>query len=246
MTRAMILGLACAVAATSAVGCKKDETPPPQQAGYQQGAYGQQPQPGQPGYGQPGYGQQQPGYGQQQPGYGQQQPGYGQQQPGYGQPAPTGTATAPAPTGTAPAAGAAGGAAQQIDPSAAAAAQPILTGLAQSQMVAGSHPVGSTIAGNFRQGQTLSSQLQLQPGKCYTVVAAGVPPVSEVNVQFVAVSPLPGMTPVIAADQDSGPQAVLGKKPNCFKNPAPFAFPVKVVLTVAGGQGIAAAQVYEK
>jgi hypothetical protein len=68
--------------------CKKDETPPPAQPGWQQPGYGQQPQ--------PGYGQQpQPGYGQTQP-----QPGYTppQPQPGY-PPAPQPTAT-PAPTGT--------------------------------------------------------------------------------------------------------------------------------------------------
>lgn len=130
----------------------------------------------------------------------------------------------------------------------AAAAQPILTGLAQSQMVAGSRPVGSTMAGNFRQGQSLSNQLELQPGKCYTVVAAGVPPVTGVSVQFVAISPIPGFGAgmAIASSQGSGTTAVLGEKPNCYKNPLPVAFPVKVVVTVTGGQGIAAAQVYEK
>ena len=55
--------------------CKKDETPPPNQAGY-----------GQPGYGQPQQGYPQQGYPQQgypQQGYPQQQPGaYPQQQPG--------------------------------------------------------------------------------------------------------------------------------------------------------------------
>jgi len=61
--------------------CKKEEPPPQNPQGWQQG--------------QPGYGQQ-PG----QPGYGQQ-PGYPQQQPGYGQPAPQ-------PTGMPPAGGTAG------------------------------------------------------------------------------------------------------------------------------------------
>jgi hypothetical protein len=39
---------------------------------------------------------------------------------------------------------------------------------------------------------------------------------------------------------------VLGRKPNCYKNPAPFALPVKMVVEAAGGQGVIAAQVYEK
>ncbi len=242
LSRALIAGTAGLVVLAGVVGCgKKTEDQPPQTAAYQQG----QPGYGQPGYGQPGYGQQpaqpgQPGYGQPaaQPGYGTQ-PGYGQ--PGYGaQPAPTATA-APAPT-----APAAGGAAQPLDPSAGAAAQPILMQLASGSIVAGSKPLGSAMVGNFQQGQTLESQIQLSPGKCYTVVAAGLPPVSEINVQFIALTPIPGMTPVLAADQDQGSQAVLGKKPNCYKNPFPMALPVKVVVTVAGGSGLAAAQVYEK
>ena len=113
-------------------------------------------------------------------------------------------------------------------------------------MMAGAKPVGSAIVGNFQTGQTLEGQLQLQPGKCYTVVAAGVPPVTEVNLQLVAVMPIPGMVPILAQDSDQGPQAVVGKKPNCYKWPMPVGAPVKVILTVAGGSGIAAAQVYEK
>jgi hypothetical protein len=54
------------------------------------------------------------------------------------------------------------------------------------------------------------------------------------------------MVPILAQDGDQGPQAVLGRKPNCYKWPMPVGAPVKVILTVAGGSGIAAAQVYEK
>jgi len=136
--------------------------------------------------------------------------------------------------------------AQQLDPSAGAAATAIIGPLSTGQTMAGAKPVGSAIVGNFQAGQTLEGQLQLQPGKCYTVVAAGVPPVTEVNLQLVAVMPIPGMVPILAQDGDQGPQAVLGKKPNCYKWPMPVGAPVKVILTVAGGSGIAAAQVYEK
>jgi hypothetical protein len=238
------------LAASSAMGCGGSSEEPQTQAAAANGQYGQ---PGQPGYGQPGYGQQpppgygQPGYGQQpapgygQPGYGQQPaPGYGQQ-PGYGQPgaAPGGTAM----PGTAAPAGAA---AQPLDPSAGTGATAILTTLSSGAIVAGAKPLGSPIVGNFQQGQTLEAQLQLSPGKCYTIVAAGIPPVSEVNIQLLAVSPIPGMVPVLAQDGDQGPQAVLGRKPNCYKWPLPMGAPVKVVLTVAGGSGLAAAQVYEK
>ena len=102
------------------------------------------------------------------------------------------------------------------------------------------------MVGNFQQGQTLEAEIQLQAGKCYTVVAAGLPAISEVNVRLVAVSPIPGAAMVLASDQTSGTQAVLGKAPNCYRNQAPFAIPAKVVVEAAGGQGVIASQIYEK
>jgi hypothetical protein len=89
--------------------CKKEEPPPQNPQGWQQGqpGYGQpgttQPGPAPGGYTapQPGYTQPQPGYTQPQPGYTQPQPGYPQPQPGYTQPAPTVATPPPATTGTA-------------------------------------------------------------------------------------------------------------------------------------------------
>jgi len=76
----VFVGVVTVAALVAACG-KKDETPPPNQAGY-----------GQPQQG--GYPQQQGGYPQQQGGYPQQQGGYPQQQPGY--PAPGQPGAAPA------------------------------------------------------------------------------------------------------------------------------------------------------
>lgn len=231
--RAVVYGITGMTALLlAACGGSKEE---PQTAGYQQGGqYGQQPGYGQPGYGQPGYGQtpQQTG-----------QPGYGQQ-PTTTQPGTTQPGAAPQPGAPAPG-GQQGGPAQPMDATAGAVAKPVLDGLATAE-APGAKAIGSPLVGNFQTGQTLESQVQLQPGKCYTVVAAGMPPVGEVNVQFVAATPIPGMAPVLAQDQDTGAQAVLGRKPNCYKWAAPFSAPVKLVLQVAGGSGIAAAQVYEK
>jgi len=98
-----------------------------------------------------------------------------------------------------------------------------------------------------RTGQTLDTQILLQPNKCYTVVATALPPVTEVNVQLVLQTPMPGMTPVLAVDQDSGPTAVLGKKATCYKwmfGTIPAS--AKVVVQVTGGSGLVAAQTYEK
>jgi hypothetical protein len=124
--------------------------------------------------------------------------------------------------------------------------QPILNELAKKETVTGAKAVGTALVGNFGTNTTLETQVQLQPNKCYSVVATSLPPVSEVNVQLIAVAPIPGLAPVLAADSDTGPSAVLGRKPNCYKWALPLAAPAKVVVTVAGGSGLAAAQLYEK
>lgn len=153
-----------------------------------------------------------------------------------------GAAGSPAPTGAA----GASGSAQPIDPAAAAVVQPVLNELARTHTIAGAKPLGSPLAGSFQTGQTLEGQIQLQPQKCYSVVATALPPVTEINVQLVLVTPLPGLDPVLAVDNDTGATAVVGKKPNCYKWAFPVAAPAKVVMQVAGGSGLAAAQVYEK
>lgn len=131
-----------------------------------------------------------------------------------------------------------------LDPNAAAAATALITPLAQQHMVAGSKAVGSAIAGQFQQGQSLQQQIQMQPGKCYTIVAAGVPQVAEVNIQLTPA--LPGINLTAAADSDTGPTAVIGKKPNCFKWALPAPGPMNLIVSVTSGSGIAAAQVFEK
>ena len=132
--------------------------------------------------------------------------------------------SAPAPVSTTPVA---------PDPALVAAVTPMLTQLAASQTVAGSKAL-------------LEQQIMLQPNKCYSVVGAGMPPISELNVQLVAIAVIPGMAPILATDQDVGPSATLGKKPNCYKWALPLPASVKVVVSAAGGQGVAGAQVYEK
>jgi hypothetical protein len=133
-----------------------------------------------------------------------------------------------------------------IDPAAASVVQPLVNQLAKSFTVAGAKPVGSLLAGNFQTGQTLEAQVQLQPQKCYTIVATALAPVSELNLQLVATTPLPNVSPVLATDSETGPTAVIGKKPNCYRWPFPLPAPAKVVLQVTGGSGLAAVQVYEK
>jgi hypothetical protein len=59
-------------------------------------------------------------------------------------------------------------------------------------------------------------------------------------------TPLPGFNAVLAQDQDTGSTAVVGAKANCIKWAAPFPTPMKIILSVPSGNGVAAGQVYEK
>jgi hypothetical protein len=152
------------------------------------------------------------------------------------QPSPTATTTGSAPQPSTP-----------PDPNAVAAASAALDALAKQSAPAGAAPVGSVITGQLATGQSVEAPLQLQPGKCYTVFGGGIPPVQEVNLQILPVAMIPAAPgPVLAQDQNTGPMAVLGAEPHCFKWAPPFPAPVRVVLTVAAGQGAVAMQIYEK
>jgi hypothetical protein len=140
--------------------------------------------------------------------------------------------------------GQAGPKATPIDPVMAQTVTTLLGPLAQQHAPAGAKPVGGAIAGQFQQGQSLDQQVQMQPGKCYTIVAAGAPPITDVNIQLVPA--IPGVNLTAAADSDTGNTAVIGKKPNCYKWALPMAGPMNLILSVPAGSGPAAAQVYEK
>lgn len=247
--RSLILVLPAALLALVPLACGSDQknVNEPGQMGYQQPGY-QQPGYQQPGYQQPGY--QQPG----QPGYQQPgaQPGY--QQPGtYPQPTATGypppgaTATAPPPTGTQPTGttpAPAGGAAQPIDPTMAGMLTPVLTQVAGSE-VKGMQPEGKAFAANFQPGQTLEQPFTLNPGKCYSVVGVGMG-IQQMDITIVT-QPVPQLPPqVLAQSNTQGPNATLGGKGACYKNPTPFAAPAKVVVKATQGQGMGLAQIYVK
>lgn len=249
--------------------CGSKDTPPAQQPGQydpnnpqgqqMQGQYGQPQQ----GYPQQGYPQQQQGaYPQQQPGaYPQQQPGgypqqgapqgYPQQQPGAAAPgatpgaAPAGGLQVPGlPAGGAPAAGAAGGTAQALDANLAAVATVPLTAYANTE-APGMNKEGTPLAGNFQQGQTLEQTFTLTPGKCYTVVAAGVG-VTDVNITMSYVTPLPGLAPQFAQDSTTTPNASIGGKGKCIKPISPIPAQAKYTVSANKGAGVIAAQLYSK
>ncbi|HEV8247463.1 MAG TPA: hypothetical protein VGP93_16920 [Polyangiaceae bacterium] len=170
-----------------------------------------------------------------------------QQQPQQQQPAPAATTAAAPPPALPVATATAGAPAQQADATTAAAATQLLGPLAQQSIMPGAKPLGPALAGNFQPGQSLEQTFQMSPGKCYTVVGAGLPTVQNLDIQIVPTAAIPGLpAAVMAADNSQGSTAVVGTKPNCFKWALPMGAPVKMIMTVTAGQGAAAAQVYEK
>jgi hypothetical protein len=93
-------------------------------------------------------------------------------------------------------------------------------------------------------GQSMEQTVTLQPGKCYTAIAIGLPPVAELNVQFLPA--VVGLNVPLAQDTTTGPRAVLGKGKECFQPPLGVAGPVRVVTTAAAGNGLVGVQVFEK
>jgi hypothetical protein len=153
--------------------------------------------------------------------------------------APVATATAPAPTATATTS-----AATALPPLAAAAVTPVLAGLAATD-APGMKADSSPFAGQFKEGDTLEQPVNIQAGKCYTVVGASVGGIIELDIQLVAqTAPLPPV--VLAQDSTTGPTATLGGKGQCFRNPLPIGGPGKVILKATKGAGLAAAQVFVK
>jgi len=169
--------------------------------------------------------------------------------------APAGTAAAPGTTAAPGAAlppgvvatSAAGPTATPLDPTAAQAATQLIAPLGAQHAVAGAKPIGSAIAGTFQTGQSLEAQVQMNPGKCYTVVGVGLPPVQNLDISLVPAVGIPGLpAATMAADNTVGANAIVGDKPNCFKWALPMSGMMKVIMTVSAGSGVAAAQVFEK
>jgi hypothetical protein len=134
----------------------------------------------------------------------------------------------------------------RLDASAASGAAQLLGPVLAGVVPDGARPVGELVAGQFTQGQSLREPVTLKPGACYTVVAVALAPVTEVDVALIPALPIPGFNPTAAKDPETGLLATIGKKPNCFKWALPAEGTMTLILTVPGGQGVAAAQLYEK
>ncbi len=240
-----------------------------------QPGYGQPGQPGYgqptPGYTQPTPGYTQPAPGYTQPGPGNYTPPAGTTPPPAGTTPPASTApggfpgmpagfpwpfpapggTTPPPAGTTPPApgqpapaGGSAGMATPIDPNLAGVALGPLMIFSQ-QEAPGMTREGGPIAGQFQEGQILEQPVQLQPNRCYTVLAVGAGP-QEVDITLVATTPIPAASPVLAQDSGAGTNASLGGRGNCFKWSLPFGVNAKYVVKATRGAGVIAAQFYSK
>lgn len=137
--------------------------------------------------------------------------------------------------------------ASAIDLTSAQAVTSLLPALAGSKAMPGAKAIGAPVAAQFQQGQCVEVTVNMNPGKCYSVVAGGLPTVQNLDLSLVAAATLPGLPQVVAASDNSvGPTSVLGEAPNCFKWALPVAGTMKLIVSVSAGQGVAAAQVFEK
>ncbi|HRH01031.1 MAG TPA: hypothetical protein PLR99_32530, partial [Polyangiaceae bacterium] len=161
-----------------------------------------------------------------------------------GQPAPGGIPGFPMP-GAAPAGGS-GGTAQVIDPNMAQLAVGPMMMYANSE-APGMQKEGNLAAANFSTGQTLEGAFTIAPGKCYTLVAAGVG-VTSIDLEMFIVTPIPGLPPgSFAKNASKGAQTSIGGKANCVKLAlSPVPVNAKWVATAKGGAGLVAVQLYSK
>lgn len=132
-----------------------------------------------------------------------------------------------------------------IEPTLQQTALAMLNELAKRE-APGAKPVGETSVALLGTPQTTEQLITLKPGKCYTVIASGLLPITELNVQLLPEFGVAGANLVLAQDQSTGPQAVLGQGANCYKWALSAEGRVRVVTTVAAGAGVVATQVYEK
>lgn len=110
---------------------------------------------------------------------------------------------------------------------------------------AGMVPAGSTLSAIFARGQTLDLPLQLLPGRCYAILAAGAPSVQAMQITVSA--SMPPLPPAVIAQASGAATASLGgKSTGCYKNPMPVPLPATVTVEVTAGTGPAAIQVYSK
>jgi len=118
----------------------------------------------------------------------------------------------------------------------------------QQKHAPGMKPDSQIFGGMINEGQTIEQQATLMPGKCYTIIGTTLAGVEELDISVNVITPLPTLSPLLAVDGMTGPQAVVASHPNCYKIPPimMIATPVKIIIKASKGSGIAGAQMYAK
>lgn len=226
------------VAMVFATGCKKNDQPPQNAQGFQQGQAG--PQPGQPGY------QPQPGQpGQPPPGQpAQPQPSASAAQPG--QVPPLGAILSDPNTLQNIVAGALAGTAASMGGLTGGQLGPIEQGIKMQAKThaKGMRADGKLLSAELQQDGHAQGDLTLQSGACYTIIGFGGLGVFQYQINVITAPPLPPQVLAQSAATDSAP--VVGQDPQCIRNPYPLPMQVKVDMHVIKGQGMVGAQVYKK
>lgn len=127
---------------------------------------------------------------------------------------------------------------------AAAVADPAEAGLraAAAQYAPGMSPDGQVAKGNLAEGGHVDFVVNMEPTKCYTIVAYGAG-VTDLDVNLLA----PPLYNFLAGqDGMAGPTAVIGAAPRPMCPIIPMAVPYKVDLHAKKGGGPVAAQLYSK
>jgi len=104
---------------------------------------------------------------------------------------------------------------------------------------------GTTVRLQLSQGQTSEGQIQLQAGKCYTLIAASNPGVLEVSIKVTM--PAPMQTQVLGESEAGMNPMPTVWKGNCYKSPLPMgAMPARLEVTMKSGSGMIGIQPYAK
>jgi len=127
---------------------------------------------------------------------------------------------------------------------AAAIADPAEAGLraAAAQYAPGMSPDGQVAKGNLSEDGHVGFIANMEPTKCYTVVAYGAG-IADLDVHLLAP---PFYNIVAGQDGMAGPSAVIGAAPKPMCPILPIAVPYKIDLHAKKGSGPVAAQLYSK
>jgi hypothetical protein len=127
---------------------------------------------------------------------------------------------------------------------AAAMADPAEAGLraAAAQYAPGMSADGQVAKGNLAEGGHIDFVVNMEPTKCYAVVAYGAG-VTDLDVNLLA----PPLYNILAGqDGMAGPTAVVGAAPRPMCPILPVTVPYKIDLHAKKGGGLVAAQLYSK